>query len=109
MKISITTKNITLDEPLRVFVEAKIGNLAKFFKGKDDSEARVEIGKPSEQHRKGPVFYAEVNLKTGGVLLRGESEHVDLRSAITKVEHELQVQIKKLKNKAKDLSRRVKK
>ena len=109
MKISILTKNISLDAPLKVFVETKIGSLARFFKGKDDAEARVEIGKPSKHHRSGPVFYAEVNLKTGGVLLRGQAEHVDLRSAIVKVEREIQEQIKKFRSKKKASERKSRK
>ena len=67
MKIDITTKNITLDEALEVFIEDKIGSLEKYLKG---SNARVEIGKPSKHHKSGPIFYAEVNLASKGNLLR---------------------------------------
>ncbi len=98
-KIDISTKNISLDGPLRIFVEDKIGGLEKFLAGHSDISARVEIGKPSQHHAKGPIFYAEVNLTVGGKLLRAEATHEDLRAAITKTKEELQVQIKKLKEK----------
>lgn len=104
MRIDITTKNITLDEPLRVFIEQKIGGLEKFIQGGSVS-ARVEIGKPSKHHRSGPVFYAEVNLKIGGKLLRAEAAHADLRTAIDNARNELHIQIKKFKEKKKDLAR----
>lgn len=104
MKINITTKNITLDEPIRVFIEEKIGGLDKFIQ-KGPISAMVEIGKPSRHHKSGPIFYGEVNLKIGGYLLRGEGGNKDLRTAISEARDELYVQIKKLKGKRKDLSR----
>ncbi|MBX4189986.1 ribosome-associated translation inhibitor RaiA [Candidatus Parcubacteria bacterium] len=103
MTIDISTKNITLDNPLRVFVEEKIGALEKMISS--PAEARVEIGKPSRHHRSGPIFYAEVNLRVDGKLLRGESSHDDLRTAIDQARDELKIQLKKLKEKKKDLAR----
>ena len=50
MKIDIVTKNISLEEPLENFVREKIGGLDKLI-GNDKSEARVEIGKPSQHHK----------------------------------------------------------
>ena len=108
MKIDISYKNISSDVPLEKFVEEKIGGLDNVI-GNDKSVARVEIGLPSKHHRSGKIFYAEVNLKMGGVLLRATCQHEDLRNAIVDVKNELQVQIKKLKDKRKDLSRKQKK
>lgn len=108
MKIDIVCKNITLDAPLQVFIDKKIGGLEKFLTD-GPASVRVEIGKPSKHHRSGPIFHAEVNLKLGGKLLRGESDHKDLRTAIDEARDELHLQIKKLKEKKKDLSRKPKK
>lgn len=108
MRINIVTKNITLDNPLRTFVEEKVGGLEDFLRG-SVIEAYVEIGKPSEHHRKGPVFYAEVNFKIGGVVLRAQAKHEDLRSAIVRAKEELYSQIKKFKEKRKDLARQPRK
>ncbi len=104
MRIAITTKNIALDNPLRVFVEDKIGDLERLVRG-NVVEAHVEIGKPSEHHRKGSVFYAEVNLKVGGTVLRAQAQREDLRIAIVEAKDELQLQIKKFKERRKDLAR----
>lgn len=107
MKIVISTKNISLDEPLEVFIRDKIGGLEKFLKDPNDLiEVRVEIGKPSRHHRSGRIYYAEVNLKMGGQLLRATCQHEDLRNAIVDVKNELQDQIKKFKGKKTDLARR---
>lgn len=108
MRIDIFAKNIALDESLHVFVEDKIGGLDHLI-GNDKGRARVEIGKPSKHHYSGRVFYAEVNLSLGGKLLRATCFHEDLRNAITDVKDELQIQIKKFKEKRKDLSRQPKK
>ena len=108
MKIDIYTKNIALDKPLEVFIQGKIGSLDKFIKG-DTVAAKVEIGKPSRRHKNGFIFRAEANLTIGGELLRAESDHVDLRTAITEVKDDLQLQIKKFKEKRKDLARKPKK
>ncbi|KKS01161.1 MAG: hypothetical protein UU54_C0010G0003 [Candidatus Yanofskybacteria bacterium GW2011_GWA2_41_22] len=104
MQIIISTKNITLDEALDVFVREKIGGLDHLI-GNDKFEAKVEIGKPSLHHRSGEVFYAEVNLRIGGNLLRATCSHEDLRNAIVDVKEELQLQIKKFKEKRTDAAR----
>lgn len=107
MNLTIKTKNISLDDALKVFVEDKIGGLEKFIQDPNDLvEVRVEIGKPSRHHRSGRVYYAEVNLKMGGKLLRATCQHEDLRNAIVDVKNELQGQIKKIKERSADLSRK---
>ncbi|MEX2090633.1 MAG: ribosome-associated translation inhibitor RaiA [Candidatus Paceibacterota bacterium] len=108
MKIIISTKNISLDEPLENFVREKIGGLDKLI-GNDKSEAKVEIGKPSRHHKSGRVFRAEANIRMGGVLMRASCEHEDLRNAIVDIKDELQEQIRKFKEKRTDLARMPKK
>lgn len=107
MTITISTKNISLDEPLKIFIEEKIGGLDRLV-GNSNGKAKVEIGIPSKHHRSGDVFSAEVNLSLGGKLLRATCIHEDLRNAIVDVKDELQVQIKKFKEKRSDLSRQAK-
>jgi ribosomal subunit interface protein len=100
MKLIITTKNVSLNEALRTFVENKIGGLKRFLKDSNNLiEVRVEIGKPSHHHRSGEIFYAEANMKIGKKLLRANSNNYDLRYAIVEVKKQLQTQIKKLKEK----------
>ncbi len=107
MIITISTKNISLDEPLRIFIEDKIGGLDHLI-GNSNGQAKVEIGMPSKHHRSGMIFSAEVNLSLGGKLLRATCTHEDLHDAITDVKDELQVQIKKFKEKRTDLARQAK-
>src|SRR3989344_2690061 len=104
MKIELYGKNINLDEPLKVFIEDRIGGLEKFL-GSGPVEARVEIGLPSKHHRSGRIYYAEINLKIGGKLLRATCQHEDMRNAIVDAKNEIQRQIKKFKDKKKDSAR----
>ena len=94
-----------LDEPLKVFVQDRIGGLDKVI-GNSNSTATVEIGLPSRHHRSGKIFYAEINLRMGDALLRASCQHEDMRNAIVDAKNELQVQIKKFKEKKKDSSRK---
>ena len=98
MNIALTAKNIEITQAIRNFVEDKIGGLDKIL-GHSEASASVEIGKPSKHHRSGEVFYAEVNLKMGGNLLRSEAQRDDLYAAIVEAKDELQTQIKKFKDK----------
>ncbi|OGZ34016.1 MAG: ribosomal subunit interface protein [Candidatus Portnoybacteria bacterium RIFCSPLOWO2_12_FULL_39_9] len=101
MKIIIKATKIKLSPALYDYIEKKIGGLEKFLKNidKEATEARVEIGKPSQHHQKGDIYYAEVNLSWPGKILRVEASEWDLRAAVDKVKDELQREIKKYKDK----------
>ena len=108
MEISIKTTNLELTSAIESYVYKKVSSLAKFLKNIDSSvqEARVEIGKPSGHHRKGKVFYAEINLRLPGKLLRAASKNWDLMTAIDDAKDEMQIQIKRYKERWKDLNRK---
>jgi len=96
-----------LTPAIKDYVDEKVGSLAKFLppNSADLIEARVEVGKPSKHHHTGPVYYAEVNLKIGGKLIRANEENYDLYAAIDKVRDEIEIQIKKFKEKRNDAQR----
>ncbi len=109
MKTMIHVKNIELTSSIEIFISKKMDAIAKLFKVGDELvEARVEIGKPSKHHQKGPIYYAEINLKIAGELLRATVEHVDLRTAIDFARDEIEGQIKKFKSKRRDTTRKPK-
>ena len=101
MRIIIKATKIKLSAALYDYIEEKINGLEKFLKNidKDVIEARVEIGKPSQHHQKGDVYYAEVNIRLPKKVLRAEAEEWDLRVAIDTVRNELEQEIKKYKQK----------
>jgi ribosomal subunit interface protein len=112
VKIVIKTTKVKLNEALEDFIEEKIGELEKFSKifqqeyygdffgkGKPRAEAWVEIGKTTSHHQKGPIFFAECQMRLPGKSIRAEANNDDLRLAVTEVKDELQRQLKQYKNK----------
>jgi ribosomal subunit interface protein len=101
MKISLKWTNLEPIESLDVFVEEKIGGLAKFLEKYDATgvaEAWVEIGRTSQHHKTGGMVYrAETDIRLPGKVLRAEAAHKDLRQAIVTVKKELERQIKTYK------------
>lgn len=101
MRHNLQAKNIELTAVLEKFVDGKVKALEKLTSRFDQEalEARVEIGKPSKHHHSGFVFYAEINLKLPGQLLRAEANHLDLNFAVNEAFREMERQIKKYKEK----------
>lgn len=120
MKIIIKTKNIKLNQTIQDFIEEKIGSLEKFSrifqdknyfdhffgKGKPRVEAWVEIGKENSHHQKGPIFWAECQMKFPKKSLRSTALAEDLKLAITEVKDELQRELKQYKEKLSSLTKR---
>lgn len=109
MQISLKGTNIQILESTREYVDRKLVRTAeKFFKparqlaggdGGDSVALSIEVEKTTNHHKKGNIFRAEVNLKTGKVSLRAESTAETLTNAIDEVEYELSREIKKFKEK----------
>ena len=99
MKIIIKGEKIKLTPSLKDFVEEKLADLEKLFesKVKRDFEVKafVEVGKTSEHHRKGDIFFAECQIFLPGKGIRSVAEREDLKLAICEVKDQLQVQLKK--------------
>jgi ribosomal subunit interface protein len=97
MKISLKWTNLKPIESLDVFVEEKIGGLAKFIPNYDQSgaaEAWVEVARTTKHHKTGKMVYrAEADLRLPGKILRTEATNKDLRLAIVEMTNELQRRI----------------
>lgn len=125
MKIVIKTKNLKLNQALKDFIEEKFNNLEKFApptifgggqtekyfngyfgRGKPRVEAWVEIGKTTLHHQKGPIFWAECQMKFPGKSLRAVARRENLKLAIAEVKDELQQQLKQYKEKLFSLTKK---
>ena len=120
MKIIIKTKNIKLNLALKNFIEEKINHLEKFSKifyteeyfdsffgkGKPRIEAWVEVGKTTLHHQKGPVFWAECQMRFPKRSLRSTAQAKDLKLAIVEIKDELQRELKQYKEKLTALTKR---
>lgn len=99
MKLIIESIGMRLTPALKTAVENQVAHLEKFFHNTENVELRVELGKPSAHHKKGDVFYAEVNLRMGRNLLRATKQDHDIHLAIDEVRHMLERQLRKQKEK----------
>lgn len=110
MKYTLHPINTTISASMETLIETKVKSLERFVSRFDSGavEARIEVGKPSRHHHTGPVFYAEINLKIPGHLLRAEAIHLDLNSAVNAVFKEMERQIKDHKDKLVTKAKKIK-
>ena len=113
MNINIKATNISLDDPLKVWVDEKFIELKKLLdpfktdEGKKElTQLFVEIGRISNHHNKGEVYRAEAQIQLPKKLLRVENVNVDLRTAIIETRDELARKIKKYRGKRVDRARK---
>lgn len=99
MKTKIKTTNIKLTDYLTSIIDEKIKDIEKVLSRHSKLIAEIEIGLTSKHHQKGDIYRAEIQIQVPGKLLRAVSEKEDFRSALTEVKDELQIQIKKYKDK----------
>lgn len=100
MKTNIKATNLDLTLEIKKAIEEKIGVLDKFIPDiKTPTEAYVEVSKETRHHQKGEIYYAEVNLKVLGEVVRAEAREENIFKAIGIVKDELQELLKKYKKK----------
>jgi ribosomal subunit interface protein len=107
MNIIIKATNFSLTQSISDRIENSLGSLKKIVSGfGDEIETRVEVGRSSFHHKKGEVFFAEVNLRLGKRQIRSRSESTDVYSAIDMVKDELRNEILRFKDKRETMFRR---
>lgn len=101
MKITIKSTGLELTPPIKEFIEDKVGSVQKFLQRYDANNAvlaEVEIGRPSTHHKKGAVYFAEININLPGQILRAKVENEDVRVAINEAKDILKREIDKYKD-----------
>lgn len=103
MNIIIKTSKLELTPAIEEYIYEKIGSLDRFIKNrfeqKGEIKAEVEIARTTKHHRRGDVFYAEINLHLPKKNLRAEHSDWDIRVAIDQAKDKLRQEIKKYKEK----------
>ena len=99
MIINIKATGMELTPAIRQYAEDKINSLNKFFD--NIVQADIDVGMTTHHHRKGKIFYAEVNLHVPphGKLERIVKEEEDLYKAIDKVKDHFKVELERMKEK----------
>lgn len=99
MQIALRGKNIELTEPLRNYVEKKIGKIERYF-NRPPFTAQVALSVEKGRH------IVEVTVPLDGMLLRGEESSEDMYASIDGVVDKLERQIMKFKTRVNRRARR---
>lgn len=103
MKITTKTTGLDLTPSLKIYIDKKLGGLAKFVKRFDETgqaELWVEVARTTRHHRHGDVFSVEADLRLPKKILRVEEEGEDVRTAIDSLQRKLHLEIEKYKTKS---------
>jgi len=91
MKFIIHGKKLEVTEPIKNYIEEKIGRLDKYFENPEEITATVVV------RIRGINQVVEVTIPIHKILLRGEESHSDLYAAIDIVSDKIERQIRKNK------------
>lgn len=97
MQLSITGKNIEINENLRKYVEKKIGRLDRYLPNIIDG--RVELTADESARAADDRQIAQVTLRTKNVILRAEEASSDIYASIDAVFEKMQRQVDRYKGK----------
>lgn len=100
MQINIKASGIELTQAIKQRVEEKVNDLSTYFE--NIQGVHVIVGKLSNHHNKGKVFFAEFTIDVPGKNINMKKDAEDLYKAIDKVKDHLKVEFDKLKGKMRD-------
>lgn len=89
---NIQATNTELTDAIRNYVTEKVEGLERFTKRFDPCDAAIEIGKVSEHHNKGDIFFAEITVSIPGDTVRTHVEKDDLYAAIDEAKDDVKRQ-----------------
>ena len=95
MDIQIKGTKIELTPAIEQAVNEKIGGLSKYFDNIIGCE--VEVGKTTEHHHKGDIFFTEINLEVPKKVIRAVAQTDDLYKSINEAKEKMKVEIMKYK------------
>lgn len=105
--ISIKGTNMPLTDSIKSRITSQVEVLERLTKGIEPvAELRVEVGKSTRHHVKGPYYIAEFQLHVPGSELRASTQEEDLYHAIIVARDHIRRQLKSYKDKAKSKTKR---
>lgn len=91
--------NVDMTEAMNTYATEKVMSLERVAQRFEPCDATIEMGKTSEHHNKGDVFFAEINLSIPGNLLRARAVTDDLYAAIDQAKDDIKRQLVDVKDK----------
>ena len=103
-KFTIFCKDFELTEAIKLYSEEKMGSLTKYLNQNEEITFNFRLGKTSNSHNNGKIFYAEVSIHTPEKNYGGKVEAEDVYAAIDLLKDELAENIKHHRDKSRTLS-----
>ncbi len=91
--IEIKATNIVMTPAIKDYTDKRLSTLVNMCERYSPCDVTVEVGKTSQHHHKGEVFFAEFNMVIPGATLRATSTKDDLYAAIDDAKDELKRQL----------------
>jgi len=105
--LSFKGTNIDLSDPIKDYVTEKLQPIAQLTGDFEPvAEIRIEVGKTSNHHNKGPHYKCEFTMHVPGKVLRAEEKAEDLYEAIDLCQGTLRRQVKDYKQRLQDKSQK---
>lgn len=108
MNINIKTTNTALTDEIQEYFQKRFEHIEKFLKQKKDQvvQVQVELGKETNHHIHGEIFFVKARLESSGEFFYAEAEEEDLLRAIDNAKDALIREITSHTKKKQDLERR---
>lgn len=94
--------NMDMTDAIRNYATEKVMGLEKFAKKFDPCDVSLEIGKTSERHQKGDVFFTEITMSIPGDMIRARVVKDDLYASIDEAKDDVKRQLVDKKEKLVD-------
>jgi len=107
MNVTIKATNTTLTPSIDEYVRKRVGTFDKLIDSEDTSaRVAVEVGKDTEHHKSGDIFFAEINLHIAGRDFRTRRDGSDIYSAIDIAKDEIMDAVRGYKGRQATMLRR---
>ncbi len=106
MEIKIKQTNATLTPDVAEYLDKKLALLEKFIDPADSTAlCEVEVGRSTEHHQSGDIFFCEINVIRGGKQFRARVNEATLMAAIDGTKDALALELGRSNEKERTLSR----
>lgn len=105
--LTVYCKDFELTDAMKLFAEEKISSLYKYLSQDEDKVSfNLRLGKVSNHHNNGKIYYAEISVHTPEKNYGGRIEAEDFYVAIDLLKDELTGNITQYKDKIRTLSKK---
>ncbi len=100
--------NMEMSDSLSTEIDKRVEHIEKILheRDRDGSILTMELGKETNHHKNGEIFFTRMNLVRGSDEFNVESEKEDVFQALYAASDELVAQIKSEQDRAKDIQRK---